>query len=122
MEFTKLQGMGNDFLVTMVEDVQRIESIDNLAVRMCASHFCAGADGLVVASRSTDSNADFTSRIFNADGGEAEVSGNGTRCLAAYLYHSGLWAVPEVRIATAAGIKYGDLISKDGRRYEFEFN
>jgi len=122
MEFTKLQGMGNDFLVTMVEDVHSIQLIDKLAVRMCDRHFGAGADGLVVASRSTESNADFISRIFNSDGGEAEVSGNGTRCLAAYLYHSGLWAAPEVRIATAAGIKYGDLISKEGRRYEFEFN
>jgi diaminopimelate epimerase len=122
MEFTKLQGMGNDYLVTMVEDVHRIDSINKLAVRMCDRHFGAGADGLVVASRSTPSEADFVSRIFNADGGEAEVSGNGTRCLAAYLYHSELWELPAVRIATAAGIKYGDLISKEGRRYEFEFD
>jgi diaminopimelate epimerase len=122
MEFTKLQGMGNDFLVAMVEDVHSVQSIDKLAVRMCDRHFGAGADGLVLGSRGTGSGADFVSRIFNADGGEAEVSGNGTRCLAACLYHSGLWAVPEVRIATAAGIKYGQLLSQDGLRYEFEFD
>jgi diaminopimelate epimerase len=122
MEFTKLQGMGNDFLVTMVEDANGMQSPGELAAAICDRHFGAGADGLVLASRSKESDADFVSRIFNADGGEAEVSGNGTRCLAAYLYHSGLWAVPEIRIATAAGVKYGNLISREGRRYEFEFN
>jgi len=122
MKFTKLQGMGNDFLVTVVKDVYSTESPNKLAVRMCDRHFGAGADGLVLVSRGSSSDLDFHSRIFNADGSEAEVSGNGTRCVAAYLYHSGLWPVPEVRICTAAGIKYGELISKDGLRYEFEFD
>jgi diaminopimelate epimerase len=122
MEFAKLQGMGNDFLVTVVKDLFSTKSIGKLAIRMCDRHFGAGADGLVLASRGTSSDLDFDSRIFNADGSEAEVSGNGTRCLAAYFYHSGLWAAQEVRIGTAAGIKYGKLISKDGLRYEFEFD
>jgi len=122
MKFTKLQGMGNDFLVSLVEDVGSVSAIDELARRMCDRHFGAGADGLVVASRNQGSDADFNSRIFNADGGEAEVSGNGTRCLAAYLYHSGLWSSPGVRIATAAGIKIGEMVSQRGLSYEFEFN
>jgi len=122
MEFTKLQGMGNDFLVAPVDDVDGLVAIDELARLMCDRHFGAGADGLVVTSRSRGATADFNSRIFNADGGEAEVSGNGTRCVAAYLYYSGLWRNPEIRIATAAGIKTGRLISNNKLHYEFQFD
>jgi diaminopimelate epimerase len=122
MEFTKLQGIGNDFLVTVVDDVSSIGAINELARGICDRHFGAGADGLIVADCRQGSTADFRSRIFNADGGEAEVSGNGTRCLAAYLYYSGLWALPDVRISTAAGVKTGRLVSYEGLRYEFEFN
>jgi len=122
MEFTKLQGMGNDFLVTLIDDLPEAIGGGELARQICDRHFGAGADGLVVGERCPDANADFRSRIFNADGGEAEVSGNGTRCLAAYLYHSGLWARPEIRIETAAGVKNGRLVSNVGLHYEFEFN
>jgi len=122
MNFTKLHGMGNDFLVSIVDDVQKQGAIDELARRICDRHFGVGADGLVLADRGRGADADFNSRIFNADGSEAEVSGNGTRCLAAFLYHSGLWSLPEVRIATAAGTKCGTLVSQQGLRYEFEFN
>jgi diaminopimelate epimerase len=122
MDFTKLQGMGNDFLVTVVDDVKKAAATGELARRICDRHFGAGADGLILADSRPGPSADFSSRIFNADGGEAEVSGNGTRCLAAYLYHSGLWTLPEIRIATLAGIRTGRLVSHKGFRYEFEFN
>src|SRR5262245_32089394 len=122
MDFTKLQGMGNDFLVSLVEDVKKVVAIDELASQICDRRLGAGADGLVLADRNRGPDLDFNSRIFNADGSEAEVSGNGTRCLAAYLYHSGLWSLSEVRIGTAAGTKTGKLISQQGLRYEFEFN
>src|SRR5262249_9328921 len=84
MHFTKLHGVGNDFLVSIVDDVQKEGAIDELARRICDRHLGAGADGLVLADRGRGSDADFNSRIFNADGTEAEVSGNGTRCLAAF--------------------------------------
>jgi diaminopimelate epimerase len=89
---------------------------------MCHRNYGAGADGVVFVSRSESDDADFTSRIFNADGGEAEVSGNGTRCVAAYLYHAKLWNEAEVRIATAAGVKRGRLVARDGTRFDFEFD
>jgi diaminopimelate epimerase len=60
--------------------------------------------------------------MFNSDGSEAGVSGNGTRCVAAYLYHAGLWNEQEIRIQTAAGVKRGRLISRQGVRFEFEFD
>lgn len=81
MEFTKLQGMGNDFLVVLVDDARHAVEATNLAITMCDRHFGAGADGLILASRNRSQDSDFDSRIFNADGGEAEVSGTGPDAL-----------------------------------------
>ena len=121
-EFTKLQAMGNDFLVTMVEDVAEAAEAPSLARRMCSRNFGAGADGLIVVDRKIKAGTSFSSRIFNADGSEAEISGNGTRCVAAYLYYSGLWSGPEIGIATAAGPKRGVLVRRDGPRFDFSFD
>ena len=122
IEFTKLQGLGNDFLIVQVEDVGVLQSARELAQQMCNRNFGAGADGLIFVTRARHDDADFASRTFNSDGSEAGVSGNGTRCTAAYLYHAGLWSEPEVKIATAAGVKYGRLVVREGVQYEFEFD
>lgn len=120
--------MGNDFLVVEIEDVASPipggagVPPGELAIKMCGRNYGAGADGLVFVSRSGGDQSDFASRIFNSDGSEAGVSGNGTRCLAAYLYHAGLWSAPEIRIATAAGVKQGRLVSRQAVRFEFEFD
>jgi diaminopimelate epimerase len=105
-----------------VEDVSQLQSARELAQQMCERNFGAGADGLMFVTRARHEDADFASRLFNADGSEAEISGNGTRCVAAYLYYAGVWKQPEVRIATAAGVKLGRLVASEGLRYEFEFD
>lgn len=122
IEFTKTQGMGNDFLIVEVEDVDALQTASELAREMCQRNYGAGADGIVFVTRARREHSDFASRIFNADGSEAGVSGNGTRCAAAYLYHAGLWSAPEIRIATAAGVKHGRMVSRAGTRFEFEFD
>jgi diaminopimelate epimerase len=122
IRFTKVQGLGNDFLIIPSEEVQALSSDSSLARRMCNRHYGAGADGIIYVAKSSEPDVDFVSRIYNADGSEAGISGNGTRCAAAYLYHSGLWSEPEVRIATAAGIKEGRLVVREGTRFEFEFD
>ena len=122
IRFTKAQGMGNDFLIVEVEDVAALRKPSELARAMCQRNYGAGADGLVFVTRARHDDADFASRIFNADGSEAGVSGNGTRCVAAYLYHTGLWSESQVRIATAAGVKHGRLAAREGARFEFEFD
>ena len=114
--------MGNDFLIIEVDDAARLPTASQLAREMCQRNYGAGADGVVFVSRAHQDNADFASRIFNADGSEAGVSGNGTRCAAAYLYHAGLWNEPAIRIATAAGVKHGRLVSRAGTLFEFEFD
>jgi diaminopimelate epimerase len=122
IKFTKAQGMGNDFLIIEVEDIGVLQNASALSREMCQRNYGAGADGIVFVTRALNDDADFASRIFNADGSEAGVSGNGTRCAAAYLYHTGLWSEPEIRIATAAGVKHGRLVSREGTRFEFEFD
>src|SRR5262245_2577451 len=74
--FTKLQAVGNDFLIIATEDVAELRNARELAQKLCNRNYGAGADGLVFVTRSRHPNADFATRIFNADGGEAEVSGN----------------------------------------------
>ena len=122
INFTKAQGMGNDFLIIQVEDVSTLRAASDLARAMCQRNYGAGADGIVFVTRARHQDADFASRIFNADGSEAGVSGNGTRCAAAFLYHAGLWKESRVRIATAAGVKNGRLVSRNGNHFEFEFD
>jgi diaminopimelate epimerase len=122
IRFTKLQGLGNDFLIVAVEDIDKLGRAERLARQMCERNYGAGADGIIFVAGPRDEGADFASRIFNADGSEAEISGNGTRCVAAYLYYAGLWEGPAIRIATVAGVKQGRLVSRDGVSFEFEFD
>lgn len=121
IEFTKLQGMGNDFLIIEVQDVGTLRQASDLAQRLCQRNYGAGADGIIFVTRARHSDADFASRIFNSDGSEAGISGNGTRCVAAYVCYKGLWSEPAVRIATATGVKLGRLVAREGASFEFEF-
>jgi diaminopimelate epimerase len=122
MKFTKLQGLGNDFLIIPVDEVNQLEKPDELAQKMCQRNYGAGADGIVFVAPIQGEDADFASRIFNADGSEAEISGNGTRCVAAYLAYTGLCREPEVRILTVAGVKTGRFVSRQGLHFDFEFD
>jgi diaminopimelate epimerase len=86
MKFSKLQATGNDFILA---DARTMEvDWSKLARAMCDRHFGVGADGLILVQNST--SADFKMRLFNSDGSEAEVSGNGLRCFAKYAIEKGL--------------------------------
>jgi diaminopimelate epimerase len=107
MVFYKFQALGNDFLI-VGESALRAVTVDFEAFskKICDRHFGAGADGVeLLLDEPRVAGADFEVRLFNADGGETPISGNGTRCVAAYLYLIGKWDRPEVRIATGAGVK-----------------
>jgi len=121
MRFVKLHGSGNDFLIVDEIDGAVIEDYRMLARDICDRHCGAGADGLVtVSTAEPGSDADFSCRIFNADGSEAEISGNGTRCAAAYLYYRGRWKDPQLRIDTRAGVKRLTLKQRDETRFTLE--
>jgi diaminopimelate epimerase len=120
MEFSKLEGLGNDFVVMNSRKLAEGRLAD-LARRVCDRHFGVGADGLILFdSIFQPANSDFKMRIFNADGGEAELSGNGLRCLGAHLIHFALHSDPLLRIETAAGLKRLRLVHHVSSEYTFE--
>ena len=102
MRFTKMHGLGNDFIV--VDAIRNsIPDPADLARRICQRRFAIGADGLILIGESDC--ADASMRIYNSDGSEAEMCGNGIRCVAKYLYDSGLCKKTDMAIDTLAGIK-----------------
>src|SRR5688500_11115098 len=103
--FIKFHGFGNDYIVIEAERLATIASLSDFARQICDRHYGAGADGIAVVSPSLDGNADFRVRIFNPDGSEAALSGNGTRCAAAYLFYQNLWEPAELRLITRSGVK-----------------
>ncbi|HKS29115.1 MAG TPA: diaminopimelate epimerase [Pyrinomonadaceae bacterium] len=106
MRFIKFQGFGNDYIIFEAGEVARVASLNKLARSICDRHYGAGADGIVVINPSEETQeADFDARIFNADGSEAGLSGNGTRCAVAFLYHEGLWDREALRLSTRSGVK-----------------
>jgi diaminopimelate epimerase len=100
--FTKLHGAKNDFLVTPAADVP-VTDLRELAIAICNRYTGVGADGWILLDRTEGADYDATIRIFNSDGSEPEVSGNGTRCAALLLTRDG--GKDLVRIRTGAGIK-----------------
>lgn len=121
MRFEKYQALGNDFLIIRESDLA-VPRTSPLAImrKLCDRHFGAGADGVeVLLDANVVEGADFSVCLYNADGGETPISGNGTRCVAAYLYRHKLWSAPSVRIATAAGIKRLHLLVAEPSRYVF---
>jgi diaminopimelate epimerase len=120
LNFMKFHGFGNDYIVIEANQLADSNGLGEFARRICNRHYGAGADGIAVVSPSQDQSADFQVRIFNPDGSEASLSGNGTRCAASYLYHQRLWQAEELRLSTRAGVKRYVLRADDGKgRYEF---
>jgi len=120
-QFTKFHGLGNDYLVIEVEQLAGIDDLGEFARRICNRHYGAGGDGIAVIGKSDNDTADFNCRIFNPDGSEAGLSGNGTRCAVAYLYYNNLWTKDELRLSTRTGLKRYFLREQLGPgRYLFE--
>lgn len=113
--FIKLHGFGNDYIVIESAQLSGVLDLSDFARRICNRHYGAGADGIALISRSEDEQADFHVRIFNPDGSEAGLSGNGTRCAAAYLYYQELWTANELRLNTRSGIKNYSLVEQIAR-------
>jgi len=114
MRFTKMHGLGNDYVYVdcfaeTVDDPRR------LAIAISDRHFGVGSDGLILVMPSAEA-ADVRMRMFNADGSEAQMCGNGVRCVAKYAHDHGHTAANPMRVETAAGIKTIDLqLGPDGK-------
>lgn len=112
MKFTKLHGCGNGYIyVNLFEE--KLENPAEMSIKVSDHHFGIGSDGLITIGPSEI--ADFTMHIYNADGSEAEMCGNGVRCVGKYVYDHGLTDKTEVTVETGAGIKYLTLNIEDGK-------
>ncbi|MEW5974669.1 MAG: diaminopimelate epimerase [Acidobacteriota bacterium] len=118
MQFVKCQGLGNDFII--IESNQVAEGLESkTAVQLCDRRFGVGADGLLLCEALSGRSASFRMRVFNADGGEAELSGNGLRCLGAYLVHAHRHHGADLRVETLAGVKVLNLVDAAPPEYRF---
>ena len=111
--FTKMHGAGNDYIYV---DVRLYPIADPVAAAIAWSdrHKGIGSDGLVLIDRSPVPEADFSMRIFNADGSEAMMCGNASRCIGKYLYERGMTTKTEIKLLTLSGIKVLSLHVTDG--------
>ncbi|MBV9761627.1 MAG: diaminopimelate epimerase [Acidobacteriaceae bacterium] len=116
--FSKLHGAENDFLLTWAEEAPGGE-LAKIARRICARTTGIGADGWMLVTRESGG---LRTRLFNSDGSEAEISGNGTRCAAAFGISGGVLRPPDVSISTAAGLKRLKMISREANKFLFEMD
>ncbi|TAL33970.1 MAG: diaminopimelate epimerase [Spirochaetes bacterium] len=112
MKFTKMHGIGNDYIYLDARGTP-VKSPVKLAVQMSDRHTGIGSDGLILILKSK--KADFMMRMFNADGSEAEMCGNGIRCFAKYVYDRELTKEKRISVETLAGIKHLDLFVRGGK-------
>lgn len=112
MKFTKMEGLGNDYVyVNCLKE--KIDDPAKLAREVSDRHFGIGSDGLILIKPSE--TADFCMDMYNADGSRSEMCGNGIRCVGKYVYDYGLTDKTEVSVETLAGIKYLTLIPEKGK-------
>ncbi|GMR24490.1 MAG: diaminopimelate epimerase [Acidobacteriota bacterium] len=112
--FAKTEAFGNDFLI--VSEEYATDAPSALAIAMCDRLRGIGADGLILYRRK---NGCFVMTLFNSDGSFAEISGNGLRCLAAYLTHAGLATGSEIEVETGAGLLKLSALGREGTTFRF---
>ena len=117
--FTKFHGFGNDYIVFEAAQLLEIDDLGTFARRICNRHYGAGSDGIAVL-QPANGTADFAVRIFNPDGSEAGMSGNGTRCAASYVFYHSLWTKERLRLRTRNGVKTYSLRERSGGGFLFE--
>lgn len=114
IRFTKMEGLGNDYVYIDCVNGPTPDRPEELAIEMSDRHFGVGGDGVILILPSE--KADFRMRMFNADGSEGKMCGNGTRCVAKFVYDKGLTDKTVVSLETLSGIKILDLhLGPDGK-------
>ena len=119
MKFTKMQGLGNDYIyINCLEE--QVDDPVRLAQKISDRHFGAGSDGLVLILPCAE--ADFRMRMFNADGSEAEMCGNASRCIGKYVFDRGLTRKTDITLMTGAGIKQLRIHEANGKAESVRVN
>ncbi|WP_436415516.1 diaminopimelate epimerase [Petrimonas sp.] len=106
MKFTKMHGIGNDYIYINLFD-EKVDNPEELSRRLSDRHFGVGSDGLVLIGPSE--TGDFSMRMFNVDGSEAQMCGNAARCVGKFVYDKGLTTKKEIALETRSGIKMVEL-------------
>lgn len=108
--FVKMHGIGNDFVMLDCLDQLPVpeEKLGELSEKVCTQHFGVGGDGLILVL--PDDSADYRMRMFNPDGSESEMCGNGIRCFAKYLFDAGHIEAGTVSVATAKGLQHIEVL------------
>lgn len=117
--FTKAHGARNDFLLTWQHDLADSADRSAIAIAMCDRHAGVGADGWLVVS--SNASRDVSIRLWNSDGSASDMSGNGTRCAAAFLIEAGHGS-DDIVITTGAGPRHLRLLDRRGHAFSFEMN
>lgn len=117
MKFTKMQGLGNDY-VYVNGFVEKLEKASETAIKVSDRHFGIGSDGLILINPSKV--ADFEMEMYNADGSRGEMCGNGIRCVAKYVYDYGLTDKTSISVETLGGIKYLELTIEDEKAVQIK--
>lgn len=112
MKFTKMHGIGNDYIYVNCFE-EKVDNPEKVSIYVSDRRKGIGSDGLVMIMPSD--KADFRMRIFNADGSEAMMCGNATRCIGKYVYDKGLTNKTEITLETNSGIKYLTLFPENGK-------
>ena len=112
MKFTKMQGLGNDYVYVNCFE-EKIENPKDLAIKLSNRHYGIGSDGLIMINPSKV--ADCEMEMYNADGSRSEMCGNGIRCVGKYVYDYGLTDKTSIAVETLAGIKYLDFTIENGK-------
>ena len=120
--FTKAHGAQNDFLLSWESEAGPAAQLPAIAEAICHRHTGVGADGWLLVGEATDGQAHARIRLFNPDGGEVEISGNGTRCAAAFVVHHGKAPAAAIRLQTGAGPKSLTLLDNRDPHFQFEMD
>ena len=119
MKFTKMHGIGNDYVYVNCFQ-ETVENPSEVAIKVSDRHFGIGSDGLILIKPSE--KADFEMEMYNADGSQGAMCGNGIRCVAKYVYDYGLTDKTSISVDTKSGVKYLELTVEEGKVREFRVN
>ncbi len=119
INFCKLHGFGNDYIVIENEELREISDIGEFTKKISHRNMGVGSDGIAVLEKLDSSEADYSCRIINPDGSEAGFSGNGTRCAVAYLYYKNLWSSKNLKLKTKSGIKNYEFLNREENTFWF---
>ena len=119
MKFTKMHGIGNDYVYVNCFH-ETVENPSEVAIKVSDRHFGIGSDGLILIKPSE--KADFEMEMYNADGSQGAMCGNGIRCVAKYVYDYGLTDKTSISVDTKSGVKYLELTVEEGKVREVRVN